>query len=118
VVDPRIPLGSIPGRLIAELAWYDREVAATLFEPARARLERADDLDTVASRYDFLTWSLFDPRAAVARLERIPINPNPALLARDARLLVAASLGRSHYERWREIWTESELIWGGTKRDP
>ena len=116
VVDPRIPRGSIPGRLIAQLAWYDREVAAALFEPTRERMESTKNLDPAASRYDFLTWSLFDPRAAVARLEQTPIDPNPKQIARHARLVVAASLGRKHEAHWREIWSEGDVIWSGNNR--
>ncbi len=104
VDDAQMTPGSVPGRMIAQFAWYDREVAAALFEPARARLEKTADPDLATERYDFLTWSLIDPRAAVARLESTPINPNPAQIAHNARLLVAASLGRSHDNRWREIF--------------
>ena len=50
VVDPRIPRGSVPGRLIAQLAWYDREVTAALLEPTRQRMQSASDLDPGASR--------------------------------------------------------------------
>ncbi len=102
--DPQMDQGSIPGRLIAQLAWFDREVAAALFEPVRAVMEKTADAELASRRGDFLTWSLFDPRAAVARLEMTPIDPNPAQIARNARLLVAASLGRSHDERWHEIF--------------
>jgi hypothetical protein len=116
-VDPRISRGSIAGRLIAELAWYDREVAAALFEPTRVRMEQTTDPDLASSRYDFLTWSLFDPRAAVARLEQTPINPDLAQLARNARLLVAASLGRKHEARWSEIFSDSNFIQSGTQHD-
>jgi Carboxypeptidase regulatory-like domain len=117
VVDPRVAPGSIPGRMIAYLAWYDREVAAALFEPTRVRMEETSDPDLAAARFDFLEWSLIDPRAAVARLERTPINPLLAQITRNARLMVAASLGRSHENRWSEIWPESDIILGRIIRE-
>jgi Carboxypeptidase regulatory-like domain len=117
VVDPGTPPGSIPGRLIAQLAWFDHDVAAALFETTRMRMVETTDLDPASSRFDFLTWSLFDPRAAVARLEQITIRPNPTELARNARLLVAASLGRKHADRWAEIFPEATIIQSGIQRD-
>ncbi len=65
----------------------------------------------------FLAWSLFDPRAAVARLEKLPIDrklPNNAILARFA---VAESLAQTHEQRWRKIWEDWDIILGGLKRD-
>ena len=67
-------------------------------------MEKTADAELASRRGDFLTWSLFNPRAAVAQLETTPIDPNPAQITRNARLLVAASLGRSHDERWHEIF--------------
>ena len=50
------------------LGWYDREVAAAVFEPVRAQMEQADneDLAAVANPLQgwptpFLGWSIFDP---------------------------------------------------------
>ncbi len=68
-------------------------------------------------RHDFLAWSLFDPRAAVARLEKTPISSDLAQMWRGARVSVAESLGRSHDERWGAIWRERDVMYGGTKRD-
>ena len=80
-------------------------------------MEQTTYLDLASSRGDFLTWSLFDPRAAVARLEQTPINPDLAQLARNARLLVAASLGRKHEARWGEIFSDSDFIQSRTQHD-
>jgi hypothetical protein len=115
IMDPRAGPG--PTRLIAQLAWYDREVAAVLFEPTRALIERTDNSELAAWRYEFLAWSLFDPRAAVARLEQTPISPDVGLIWRSARVYVAESLGRSHDERWGAIWRQRDIMYGGTKRD-
>ncbi len=62
-------------RLVAVLGWYDRDVAAALFEPIRVQLEHTDDLALARSREEFLAWSIFDPRAAVARLKQVPVDP-------------------------------------------
>ena len=62
---------------LRHLAWYDREVAAAMFEPIRARMEHTEDRRAGDWGCEFQAWSLFDPRAAVARLERVPVNPEP-----------------------------------------
>ncbi len=56
------------------LAWYDRDVAAALFEPVRDQMEQMDEPALADASLEFLSWSLFDPRAAVARLERLPVS--------------------------------------------
>jgi hypothetical protein len=101
---------------IERLAWYDRAVAAALFEPARERIERAEDRDLATWQREFLAWSSFDPRAAVERLEKVPVRADNAPNANAARLAVAASLGRPYEKRWRRSWN----YWGtilGTRRN-
>ncbi len=60
-----------PSNLVMLLGWYDREVAAALFEPVRAQIEQTDDRELAVWGNQFLSWSIFDPRAAVARLEQV-----------------------------------------------
>ena len=82
-------------QLVADLGWYDRDVAAALFEPIRVHMEHSDDLPRVGLAEEFLGWSIFDPRAAVARLEQMPVSPNFGLDADYARLRVCEMLGLS-----------------------
>ncbi len=103
---------------VAELAVYDREVAAALFQPALARMEQTDPTELASWGSEFVAWSLIDPRAAVARLEKIAVPQVPDLRKGNitARLVVAASLARSHRERWRnENFDEREVIFGGKR---
>jgi Carboxypeptidase regulatory-like domain len=102
-------------RLVAVLGWYDRDVAVALFEPIRAQLEHTDDLALARSPEEFLAWLIFDPRAAVARLKQVPVDPKFELYSgRPARFQVADMLGRSRETRWRLSWRAftymSELI--------
>jgi hypothetical protein len=124
VGNPRTLSNDSPAVLIRHLAWYDREVAAALFEPSRARLSPpGDDMaapadDELGNRILFWSWSMFDPRAAVARLETLPIDPKLPNNAIDARLAVAKSLAQDHEQRWHEIWDRHwNIILGGTRRD-
>ncbi len=71
--NPRSFIDMSSSQLVMLLGWYDREVAAALFEPVRAQMERTDDEDLARLNDSYLGWSLFDPRAAVARLEQVPI---------------------------------------------
>ena len=48
--------------LVMLLAWYDRNVAATLFEPIRTEMEHTGDHELASGGLDFLAWSIFDPR--------------------------------------------------------
>ncbi len=64
----------------------------------------------------FETWTLIDPRAAVARLEKIPMqstNPN------DNRLwiYVVEKLALDHDERWRKTFNQWEPIFNPHVRD-
>jgi hypothetical protein len=102
--NPHIVREDSPGNLLL-LARYDREVAAALFEPVRDKLEHTDDRTLADSTIEFLAWSIFDPRAAVARLEQVPFTPEFDRLD-DARALVSQMLGLSYEERWRRIWLD------------
>jgi hypothetical protein len=103
--------------LITYLAWYDRDVAAALFEPIQARMEQTDGRELATWAREFMAWSFFDPRAAVARLEKLPIDSKLQLPAIRARLVVAELLARPHEDRWRKIWDNWNIVFGGTKRD-
>jgi hypothetical protein len=93
-----------PTDLIRHLAWYDREVAAALFESCRDRIEHTEDRELATWYSEFEAWSSFDPRAAVARLEKIPFGPD--LSPNDARMRVATSLGLSDKRRLQTLWPD------------
>ena len=93
-----------PTDLIQHLAWYDREVAAALFESSRDRIEHTEDRELATWSSEFEAWSSFDPRAAVARLEKIPVAADPS--PNDARIRVASSLGLSDKQRLQTLWPE------------
>jgi hypothetical protein len=98
--DPK-SVDKIPSALLtALLAWYDRDVAAAVFERVGTSTEFAGNTPVMG----FQLWSVFDPRSAVAGLERMPITPKFALNLDQARLRVAQTLALPHEERWRNIW--------------
>ena len=115
--NPRMRRAGATGSLITRLAWYDRDVAGALFEPARARLDLGSGDESADLTIDFRAWSLFDPRAAVARLEKLPFDLKPGNNATRARLVVAEALAKNHEQRWRGIWQDWDIILGGLKRD-
>jgi hypothetical protein len=102
--NPRATIIYSPTDLIQYLAWYDREVAAALFEPSRDRIEHTEDRLLATWSSEFGAWASFDPRAAVARLENVPVGPDASTNA--ARLRVASLLGLSHEQRSREMWSD------------
>jgi hypothetical protein len=98
------------------LAWYDRDLAAVIFEPARQRLQTGTAQDSAETVVLFEAWALFDPRAAAARLGQIPISsvsPND----NRGRMSVIEALSRAHAERWRRIWAQWEPIFNPLDRD-
>jgi hypothetical protein len=103
--NPRTITADSPSGLITYLAWYDRDVAAALFEPTRQRIEHTEDRELATWRGEFLAWSLFDPRAAADRLEKVPISDDTTPIANYARIAVAGSLGLPYEERWGEVWS-------------
>jgi hypothetical protein len=86
------------------LGWYDREVAAALFEPARTLMEQTEDRELSRWQLEFLSWSIFYPRAAAARLEKVPVSTE-LTSGNVARERVAEMLGLSHEDRRRRIWS-------------
>ncbi len=115
--DPRSDRDFFSSRLVVLLAWYDRDVAAALFEPMRVQIEQTDDQELARSPDDFLGWAIFDPRKAVARLEQVPILRGSELGADSAREQIAEILGLSHEERWRWIWRFYTAMAGLLDRD-
>jgi len=101
--NPRLSSERSSSPLVVLLAWYDRDVAAALFEPIRVQMERTDDRELADWGLEFLGWSVFDPRAAVARLEQERVNPRE-ISADSASERVADEIGRTHEARWRTIW--------------
>jgi hypothetical protein len=104
VGDPRSASNVSSGALVLLLAWYDRDVAVALFEPIRDQMERTDDMALARESTAFLSWSIFDPRAAAARLGKLPVNPRLDLNADHVRRQVCEYLRLSHDARWRKVW--------------
>ena len=71
--NPRTLFYESPIELAILLGWYNREVAAAIFEPVRSQIEQTEDRELAHWGNQFLSWSIFDPRAAVARLEQVPV---------------------------------------------
>ena len=114
ISNPRSTQDGYASSLVDLLAWYDRDVAAALFEPLRDQLEQTDDKRLANSRR-FGGWSLFDPRAAVARLEKVPFRLEPGGIG--ALLNVAELLGIAHEDRWQKIWSDSTDMGALFERD-
>jgi hypothetical protein len=112
--NPRSTQDIYANELVNLFAWYDRDVAAVLYERLRDQIEQTDDKRLANSRR-FVGWSLFDPRAAVARLEQVPFSLNPG--GNGSREHVAELLGLAHGERWRKIWSESTEMGALFERD-
>jgi hypothetical protein len=117
VGNPRTLTAYSPTYLITHLAWFDRDVAAALFEPTRACIDAAALDPSAEWSYDFVAWSLFDPRAAVARLENLPMDPKVENNVTWCRRAVAKSLATSPQQRWRELWKDWDIVLGGLTRD-
>jgi Carboxypeptidase regulatory-like domain len=113
---PPIPTPRAIMRNAQCIAWYDRELAGAMFEPTLARLGNLSDAELKSWEFVFETWTLVDPRAAVARLERIPMtstDPN------DNRLwiYVVEKLSLDRDERWRNTFIDWEPIFNPSVRD-
>ena len=67
-------------------------------------MEQMDEPALANGSIEFLSWSIFDPRAAFARLERVPVNPKLCLNGDYVREQVSDSLRSPHEARWREVW--------------
>ncbi len=112
----RVIEAKAPGPLVAQIAWYDREIAAALLQPRIQRIEKAPDSELAGWEHAFETWTLIDPRAAVARLEKVPMkstNPN------DNRLwiYVVEKLALDRDDRWRKTFLEWAPIFNPANRD-
>ncbi len=110
--NPRTINDYSPNSLIHRLAWYDREVAAALFEPSRARMEHTEDRELATWENEFVAWSFFDPRAAVAWLQRVPVVNEPGARANAARIRVATMLGLTYEQRVQRIWPDWDDMFG------
>lgn len=103
-------------RLSGLLSWYDREVAVALFKPVGALLEQADDSELEELRSVILDWSMIDPRAAVARIERVPLTEQLNRFSDFARLDVGQSLATPtkslHSEVWHRATTDIRALSG------
>ncbi len=78
-----------------------------MFEPVRDRMDQTDDRELATQRSEFMSWVLFNPRAAVARIEQLqlPATTEPdtkAILA--LREFVGRNLARYYEEQWRFVW--------------
>jgi hypothetical protein len=123
-VSSRMPVGNprtletdLPIRLVTHLAWYDREVAAALFERDRAHLDQLTGGEPTNPFYEFQAWLQLDPRAAVASLEKLPIGREVTSDIARTRLSIAEFLAKTQENRWRTLWGDWDMILGGTKRD-
>jgi hypothetical protein len=109
--DPRKATDYPSLRLVPFLARYDREVAAALFRPLLAEMQRADDPGL--GRYsELLAWSLLDPRAAAARLAAIPPSGMPDANSNWTLTNVAECLALSGEARWKWIWRRTSGLGG------
>ncbi|MGP0062326.1 MAG: carboxypeptidase regulatory-like domain-containing protein [Isosphaeraceae bacterium] len=107
--DPRTDFGRddpLPAEALL-LSRYDRDVAATLFEPVAAfvrsrSLRDGNDIIPVV----LLSLTCLDPRTAVGVVEGLP--PAPTLDVNDrsnwARVTVAETLALPPDRRWMSIW--------------
>jgi hypothetical protein len=109
VDDPRVDFGQdiAPASEVLLLARYDREAAATLFEPFAAyvrshSLRDGTDINTTILQ----ARAAFDPRGAVALVESLPPARNPDIgdPTNWARYSVAEQLAEPPERRWMSIW--------------
>ena len=59
--NPATRLAAMPAALTTLLSFYNRDVAAAIFEPVRAEIEQTDERELVSWGSQFLGWLLFDP---------------------------------------------------------
>ncbi len=116
VGDPRALLFESVSRLVVLVGWYDREVAAALFEPVRKQIEQTDERSLANNALPFTSWSIFDPRAAAAKLEQVSVAAELEG-ANASRERVAEILGLSYEDRFRLIWSGFTEMTGLFERD-
>ncbi len=107
---------NVPGPVVAPSAWYDRDVAAALLAPRIRRVEQATDHSLVNWERMLDAWTLIDPRAAVARLERAPMtstNPNDNF----GWIYVVEKLSLDRDDRWRKTFLDWAPVFNPANRD-
>ncbi len=97
---------SVASELAVLLAWYDRDVARALFQPMLAILEQGNELPLRQRIAGYLAWSMFDPTAAVAQLENMPLDLSLENPRANLRFRVAELLAMPHAARWKEVYIE------------
>jgi hypothetical protein len=105
LANPRALSDGSLSELVQFLAWYDREVAAALFESDRVLREQSADPVLARRVPDFLSWLLWNPPAAVEWLERLrATSDEDAKAILKLREDVGIRLGHSYEDRWRLTW--------------
>jgi hypothetical protein len=97
---------SLAGELAVLLAWYDRDVARALLQPIQGTLERGDDLPLPARIAGYLAWAMIDPPAAVAHLEKMPLDLSLENPRANLRFRVAELLAMPQAARWKDVYSE------------
>jgi hypothetical protein len=101
--DPRRVMDYPSLRIAVSLACYERVVASVLFQPGLTEIERLDARG-VRSSSQLETWSLIDPRAAVAWMKRLPANNGTDANSNWSFTQVVQLLSLQSERRWRSIW--------------
>ena len=67
--------------------------------------EQTGDPVLISRLPDYLSWVLWDPRAAVAEIEQLrATNDQDAKAILELREEVGLRLGRSYEDQWRLVW--------------
>ena len=96
------------GGAVERITWYERDVAAALLDGRLKRMLKVPELELIEWYLAFEAWSAIDPRAGVARLERVPmlsVDPNNNRLW----INVVNSLSLDPQELWRMDFIEWAL---------
>jgi hypothetical protein len=104
---PRDVQGSSPSAIFESLVMYDRNLARALFEPFRARAAGTEDRQRADMAWAIRTWTLLDPRQAVAAVERMSVDPEHLDQSIGARASVARTLTCSG---WRQFHSANSLF--------
>jgi hypothetical protein len=108
--DPRQDVDITPAELGLILGWYDRDVSSLVFEPLRARIEAMADAELDNWTIAFMSWSIFDPRAAAERLERASAAAGPQKGPSHASQVTGELLGLPFEDRWQKIWWDYTAV--------
>ena len=112
----RVIEAKAPGALVERITWYERDVAAALLDGRLKRMLKVPELELIEWYLAFEAWSAIDPRAAVARLERVPmlsVDPNNNRLW----INVVNSLSLDPQELWRMDFIEWAPVFDASNRD-